>query len=630
MLIHIPLYTYSTEILSENELKEMLSPLFICIYSYYDSGNYEPILITTNSRQILAEIKVFRKNSGFDFNCHFVSEQEIIEVFGYSRWHVVNDNGNTILKIIPLFYPILKKLDEHIIHVNYNTMFLRKYDFTYLKKKSITFLRNNANNFHDNFDISLLSVHSSAFDVCKKEIIENYFNNPPQENSDNDYKEYPIEYLFTTLLDKSNELFHIEKNSNHSLQASQLEFHNDWTQSAKLINYQYLKPMQFPLSDHGINFYFPFEECAKYLNSINIQFYKSLIIWYQYFLELNTIMGGYFCTILNDLSNSTITNLMIDNFGIRHYTELNKTYNKQKKTGTVPLKEAEEYNDEFLKNKKRNFYYYLQNENWKFKSVYLNIYCNNDIGYVGKLGWENKQIALHGGLNTIKFPVLENYTSINFSLEFYKNINVHINAWNSDEHITKIEGNNNIAARFRAPDYVELNNELIVNIFESYANTDSLQIKWYYDNKECGNKEINTFHFDSMGWHEIKLELRDNTNLSTYIKNIYVFEHVNQQTPITELENNNSNIYNLKTENILLIKNNENTDDWNPRTVTVELQSMDSFPLSGKIKYLNKTTSIDGWYCSHEFEVLPLSELKWRSSLLLTEDTNVKIKYWYK
>lgn len=624
MLIHIPLYIYTTDFLTEHEVKQLIAPLFICIYSYYDSGNNGPLLVTTNSRQILTEIKTFKKNSGFDFNTHFVSEQEIIDVFKYSRWHVLNDNGNTIKKVIPIFYPLLKNLDKHIVHIDYNILFLQKYDFNRLNVKPISFIKNSE------VDISILSIQNTALELCKNEIIEYYFNNPPLDDSEDHYKNNPVEYLIKKTISNYNDNFYFEKDNNYNLLTTDISDNESWQNDAKCINYNFMKPLQFHLSDHGINFFTSHEDNQKFFKSFNVQFYKSLIIWYQLLLELNTIMGGYFSILLNDLSNSTITKLMIDNFGIRHYTELNKTNNNKKNAGTVPLREAEEYCDEFTKNKKRNFYYYLHNEYWKFSSVCLNIYCSCEVGYVGKLGWEDKQIALHAGLNTIKFPVSENYTSINFSLEFFKNINVHINAWNSDDKISDIEGNKSIAARFRSPDYIELNNELIVNISESYANSDTLQIKWFYDKKECGNKDTNTFYFDSLGWHEIKLELLDGEESSVYIKEIYVFESVSHDIPITNLNNNDSDVFKLKKENVLLIKNEDQNNPWKPSTVTIELQSMDTSPLSGNIKYLDKSLPIDGWYCSQEYEILPLSDISWRASLMLAEESNVKIKFWYK
>lgn len=323
MLVHIPAYALKEE-LNYYELKTYLVQVGTAINSYFTSGNDAPLLVTTNSGQILHHIENLRSNSGYDFEILEVSQEDLDEVFpALPNGYDFNDNYKKFFQ--SKFYPMMKRMAEHIVHVDYDIVFMRKLDSKELCQKDITVIKYNCGGAVAGdtgwINSGFFSIQNGGFDLIEQEFVHFYVNNPSDASDDRRYREIPEEALFNKMYHERREQVALLDNYNYNFPAFNLQNDPNWAKSAICIHYHHVKAAPCLLTNDGAQFFHD-HDGMRFLERINHEFYKSLLIYYQHLFEVNRYMKDAIIEQVVYITEERLGDLMEQNFNVRHYSEL--------------------------------------------------------------------------------------------------------------------------------------------------------------------------------------------------------------------------------------------------------------------------------------------------------------------
>src|SRR5689334_3702579 len=123
-LIHIPLYCWRDA--PDYAMRGMVEQHLACLQSYFAHGNTYDLLVTTNDRRPFEMFCTYRRISGHRFDLRFVTEEELLAVFKTDLRRL--RNTPCVRTIFSKFFPILKREAGAIIHIDFDTMFVSKFD----------------------------------------------------------------------------------------------------------------------------------------------------------------------------------------------------------------------------------------------------------------------------------------------------------------------------------------------------------------------------------------------------------------------------------------------------------------------------------------------------------------------
>lgn len=323
MLVHIPAYALKND-LDYWELKNYLVQMGVVLNSYYKCHNDAPLLITTNSTQIYEPLKAFRQKSGYEFDLQFVTEQELDEVFPALPGEDFNDNYKKFFQ--SKFYPMMKRMDEQIIHVDYDIIFLRKVDFAALNKKDITLIRNYSGpevDYEPWINSGFFSIQNGGFDLIEEEFVNHYVESPSNAaTTDENYKWIPEEFLFNKMHRERPEQVEYVNNYHLNFPAYNLQDDPEWPQKTFCVHYHHLKASSCIVWESGVQF-FQIHAGMDHLERINKDFYRSLLLFTQHLLEVNNFfVNGEVEKHLEGISDAVLADLMKEHFQVAHFSEL--------------------------------------------------------------------------------------------------------------------------------------------------------------------------------------------------------------------------------------------------------------------------------------------------------------------
>lgn len=320
MLVHIPAYALKEE-LDYYELKTYLVQVGTAINSYFSHGNDTPLLVTTNSEQIRYHVDRLRENSGYEFEILKVSDADLNEVFPPLPNDGFDYNNNYKKFFQSKFYPMMKRMDDHIIHVDYDIIFMRKIDFSELAQKDITLIRYRDDEEDEWINSGFFSVQNGGFDLIEKEFVQFYVENPSDQSEVEKYRWIPEEFLFNKMYHEKPDSVYLTEDYTYNFPAFNLQSDPNWTKSAKCVHYHHVKAASCYLTEQGTNFYQDHGN-IDFLHRINKDFYKSLLIFNQHLFEANRFMDNVVNENLLQISESRLGELMNEHFSVHHYRDL--------------------------------------------------------------------------------------------------------------------------------------------------------------------------------------------------------------------------------------------------------------------------------------------------------------------
>ena len=125
-LVHVPLY--SADSVCNRDVRYMVGQLLACLGSYFAHGNTYDLLVTTNDWRILEVLLAYQEKTRYPFQLRLVSRAELRDAFHTDESRL---RDTTCMRtILSKFYPIMTRQANAILHVDCDTIFLRKVDLS--------------------------------------------------------------------------------------------------------------------------------------------------------------------------------------------------------------------------------------------------------------------------------------------------------------------------------------------------------------------------------------------------------------------------------------------------------------------------------------------------------------------
>src|SRR6185295_5489371 len=125
-VVHIPLY--SADGVHDGIVRYMVQQLLACLGSYFAHGNTYDVLVTTNDWRTLEVLIAYQAKTRYPFNLRLVSRDELRRAFHTDESRL---RDTTCMRtMLSKFFPIMTRQAEAILHVDCDTIFLRKLDLS--------------------------------------------------------------------------------------------------------------------------------------------------------------------------------------------------------------------------------------------------------------------------------------------------------------------------------------------------------------------------------------------------------------------------------------------------------------------------------------------------------------------
>lgn len=272
----MPIYSSHTEDHDSNETYLVLA--LTSLNSYFEHQNQYPLWVTTNNKKLFATLLSFQKISGYQFNIEFVTPKELHELFRLDA-HIENDP--IVCKLFySKFMPVLKRHADQMIHVDYDTLFLRQVDFSTLLKRSLNLVKH-SNLGPYSINSGVFGIQEHGFDLCQKKIIEPLnlmpFSNGVQTND---------EEAMEKLLFCYEHFIHITDQPWLNCLAYDLALYPDWREKVEIIHFHWFKPFNFILEASGeltqhMHMHQPPTDLTSYTHRLNDDFYEAIKRWHM-------------------------------------------------------------------------------------------------------------------------------------------------------------------------------------------------------------------------------------------------------------------------------------------------------------------------------------------------------------
>jgi hypothetical protein len=136
-LLHIPIYVPEG---GNHYLVEYMVELACAgLDSYFSHGNDCELLVTSNDPRPLDFLSRYRRGSGHTFYLQHVSKQDLLSTFRVDPRHLSDAPCTKML--FSKCYPLLKRFHTRIVHIDFDTIFMKKIDFRHLFTSGIGLVR---------------------------------------------------------------------------------------------------------------------------------------------------------------------------------------------------------------------------------------------------------------------------------------------------------------------------------------------------------------------------------------------------------------------------------------------------------------------------------------------------------
>src|SRR5215207_3613479 len=125
-VVHIPLY--SPDGADDGAVRYMVEMLLACLGSYFAHGHTYDLLVTTNDWRTLDVLIAYQGKTRYPFQLKLVSRDELRQAFHTDESRL--SDSTCMRTIFSKFYPIMNRQCDAILHVDCDTIFLRKVDLS--------------------------------------------------------------------------------------------------------------------------------------------------------------------------------------------------------------------------------------------------------------------------------------------------------------------------------------------------------------------------------------------------------------------------------------------------------------------------------------------------------------------
>ena len=296
-LVHIPVYCVNGA--NDHNVIYMVELTCACLDSFFSYGNDYDLLVTTNDSRPLEILQAYRKASGHRFETRLVTQHELLSTFRASE-RALSDPP-CVKMLFSKFFPILKRLGERIVHVDFDTIFTSKVDFEPLLGSGVRLVRPfsykftraarsgarflsgllhcqrlldwfenlssayypaSADRTFFRMDLAqvrprskwlnsgVFSVEGAGFD-CLRQEVEHYLAHLDLAITSG-LNDFPDEMMMNALAVREPEIVSLLEDHNYNFLAYQLMHEPDWETTCKIMHFHGLKPNLFRAASYTL------------------------------------------------------------------------------------------------------------------------------------------------------------------------------------------------------------------------------------------------------------------------------------------------------------------------------------------------------------------------------------------
>lgn len=295
-VVHIPLY--SADGTDNATARYMVEQLLACLGSYFAHGNTYDVLVTTNDWRTLQVLIAYQAKTRYPFRLRLVIRDELREAFhtgesGLGDWTCMRT-------IFSKFYPIMTRQADALLHVDCDTIFLRKVDLSPLFVSAIGMV--DGSRFERSplwrptdsqahflgiprrvkprarwINSGVFAVQGAGFELCQREV-RHYFENLECAKADKLIHGNSDELIMNALALKEREAVTVLSDHTYNFVAYYLKYDQAWTQDAKIVHFHSLKPDAY-WYDRGVVRHRCDELQARRLSD---DFYLAVLMWFRH------------------------------------------------------------------------------------------------------------------------------------------------------------------------------------------------------------------------------------------------------------------------------------------------------------------------------------------------------------
>ena len=302
-VVHIPLY--SADGFPAGSVRYMVQQLLACLASYFAHGNTYDLLVTTNDWRTLEVLIAYQAKTRYPFQLRLVSRDEIRQAFHTDESRL--RDMTCMSTLFSKFFPILTRQADAILHVDCDTIFLRKVDLSPLFVSAIGLVDGNCfergplwrptDSQADFLGIptpvkprarwmnsGVFAVQGKGFEYCQRELT-NYLENLERAKADQLIHGNSDELIMNALALKEREAVIVLSDYTYNFVAYYLKYDPSWKQRAQIVHFHSVKPDAYWYSD-GVVRHHPDELHPERFTD---DFYSAVLLWFRH---LHTACNG--------------------------------------------------------------------------------------------------------------------------------------------------------------------------------------------------------------------------------------------------------------------------------------------------------------------------------------------------
>jgi hypothetical protein len=295
-VVHIPLYSAAGTY--DCDVRYMVQQLLACLGSYFAHGNTYDVLVTTNDWRVLEVLLAYQEKTRYPFQLRLVSRDELRDAFHTDESRL---RDTTCMRtIFSKFYPIMTRQSNAILHVDCDTIFLRKVDLSPLYASAIGLVDGSqfeqsplwspTGNQADFMGIAkpvrpvarwmnsgVFAVRGSGFKICQREV-RHYLEKLEHARRDQLIHGNSDELIMNALALKERAAVTVLSDYGYNFVAYYLKYDPDWIKHAKIVHFHSFKPDAYWYSDGVVT-----PRCDEtQAQRLSDDLYLAALIWFRH------------------------------------------------------------------------------------------------------------------------------------------------------------------------------------------------------------------------------------------------------------------------------------------------------------------------------------------------------------
>lgn len=295
-VIHVPLY--SADGTCDGDARYMVEQLLACLGSYFAHGNTYDLLVTTNDWRILEVLLAYQEKTRYPFQLRLVSRDELRDAFHTDESRL---RDTTCMRtIFSKFYPIMTRQSNAILHLDCDTIFLRKIDLSPLFVSAIGMV--DGSQFEQSplwsptdsqadfmgiarpvqpvarwMNSGVFAVQEEGFGICQS-VVRHYLNNLERARGDQLIHGNSDELIMNAIALKERRAVTVVSDYNYNFVAYYLKYDPGWKQHARIVHFHSLKPDVYCYSDGAVRY------CGEETQTqrLSEDLYLAVLLWFRH------------------------------------------------------------------------------------------------------------------------------------------------------------------------------------------------------------------------------------------------------------------------------------------------------------------------------------------------------------